>query len=418
MRILVLNRSFWPDPEATGQLLTELCEDLAREHDVTVIAGPSYHVATPGRGLLNHETLGKVTIVRTWGTTLPKATLIARLVNLATYYLLAVVAALGQRRPDVVIAETDPPLLGVLGAVLAARWRCPFVYYCQDLYPDIARATGGLRSSILLTMLDRASRFAYARADRIVVLGRDMRRRLITKGVDADQVAVVPNWADCEQLRPVATSVFRRALGDVFVAMYSGNLGLSQELDVVLDAAHQLREEPGILFVLIGEGARKSQLVEKARAIGLENVRFLPYAPRERLAESLSAADIHLIPLQRGAAGCLVPSKVYGILAVGRPFVAMMEEDSEVAMIAREHGVGIVVPPGDAAALAAVVRELAGNRKHLVEMGTCARALAERKFDRRTATRDFARILEAVRTHSLAREHPLDEPDQEHERSH
>jgi glycosyltransferase involved in cell wall biosynthesis len=299
-------------------------------------------------------------------------------------------------RPDVVIAETDPPLLGVLGAVLSVWWRCRFVYYCQDLYPDIARATGALRSRVLLGLLDRASRFAYERADRIVVLGRDMRRRLIDKGVEAERIAVVPNWVDCEQLRPLPTSSFRARLGEGFVVMYSGNLGLSQQLDVVLDAAAELRDDARILFVLVGEGARKSQLERRALAIGLQNVRFFPYSPSESLADSLSAADLHLIPLRPGAAGCLVPSKVYGILAVGRPFVAMMEEDSEVAMIAREYGVGIVVPPGDPKALARAIREVAGNSKRLREMGACGRALAKQKFDRRTATRDFAGILETI----------------------
>jgi glycosyltransferase involved in cell wall biosynthesis len=396
MRLLFLNRSFWPDLEATGQLLTELCEDLSQDHEVTVISGPPYHVATSGPGLLRRDRLGKIAIVRTWGTTFPKRNLAGRLVNLATYYLLAVAAALRSGRPDVVIAETDPPLLGVLGAFLRAWWGCRFVYYCQDLYPDIAEATGALRSRALLALLDRANRFAYLKADRIVVPGRDMRRRLIDKGVDAGRIVVVPNWADCRRLEPPMTSSFRSGLGEGFVVMYSGNLGLSQNLDVVLEAAAELRSEAAIHFVLVGEGARKTWLEERVRCLCLTNVRFFPYQPSDRLADSLGAADLHLIPLEAGAAGCLVPSKVYGILAVGRPFVAMMDEDSEVAMIAREHDVGIVVPPGDAPALARAIREAAANPPRLREMGARGRQLAERDFDRLVVTREFATVLETV----------------------
>jgi putative colanic acid biosynthesis glycosyltransferase WcaI len=393
MRLLFLNRSFWPDLEATGQLLTELCVDLSQQHEVWVVAGPSYHVQTEQRGLWQRDALGAVQIIRTWGTRLPKRRLANRLLNLGSYYALAAGAALRLPRPDVVVAETDPPLLGALAALLRARWRCAFVYYCQDIYPDVAAATGGLRSHTLLALLARANQYAYRRADRIVVLGDDMRGRLLRKGVVADKVAVVPNWVDCDVVRPLASNPFRAQFGDHFVVMYSGNLGLSQQLDTILDAAQQLRDDARILFVLIGEGASKAPLEARARRDGLHNVRFLPYQPKERLAESLGAADLHLVPLHAGLAGCLVPSKVYGILAAGRPFVALMENDAEVATMARTQRVGFVSPPGDAGALVGVVRDALAQPAELDAMGKRARMLAEREFHRPILTRRFADLL-------------------------
>lgn len=396
MRLLFLNRSFWPDLEATGQFLTELCEDLSQEHEVTIVAGPSYHVTTRRRGLVSREVLGKVAIMRTWGTKLSKARLVGRLTNLGTYFVFAAVASLITERPDIVIAETDPPLLGALGALLKRFWGCRLVYNVRDLYPDIAEATGGVRNRALISLLERGNLFAYRRSDLVVALGNDMRQRLYRKGVPKEKVAVVTDWVDCKVIRPSAHNSLRMQFGDKFVVMYSGNLGLSQQLEAILEAANRLRDDERVLFVLIGEGARKEWLQDHARRMNLSNLCFLPYQPKERLSDSLAAADLHLIPLMAGTAGCLVPSKVYGILAAGRPFVAMMEDFADVARLATEHRVGFVIPPGDVNGLVTTIRNVLSDPGELKEMGRRARRLAEEQFDRRVVTRKFAQLLEAV----------------------
>jgi glycosyltransferase involved in cell wall biosynthesis len=398
-RVLFLNRSFWPDREATGQFLGELCDDLSMDHEVTIVAGPSYgaeHEDRAGFRLWSRERRGKVTIIRTWGTRLSKSNLAGRLVNLGTYYLLAAIVAFRLPRPDVIVAETDPPLLGALAAVLKRRWGCRLVYNVRDLYPDIAEVTGGVRSPFLLDLLRRGNDYAYERADLIVTLGNDMARRIIDKGVPADKVVVVPDWVDCGRIRPLDSNPFRRSFGDKFVVMYSGNIGLSQQLEAVLDAAGRLRDDQRILFAIIGEGARKKWLEERAHAMGLTNVIFLPYQPLENLGQSLSAADLHLIPLAPGAAGCLVPSKIYGILAAGRPFIAMMEESAEVAQIARQDAVGFVVRPGDVDALIGTIRQAVDAPEHLKQMGVRARRLAEQRFDRVKVTGMFGSMLAGV----------------------
>jgi colanic acid biosynthesis glycosyl transferase WcaI len=400
-RVLFLNRSFWPDREATGQFLTELCDDLSIDHEVTVVAGPSYHTEdrnTGGFRLWSRQRRGKVTIIRTWGTRFSKSNLAGRLVNLGTYYLLAAIVAYRLPRPDVIVAETDPPLLGALAAVLKRRWGCRLVYNVRDLYPDIAEVTDGVRSPFLLDLLRRGNDYAYERADLIVTLGRDMARRIVDKGVPTEKVVVVPDWVDCGRIGPLASNPFRRGFGNKFVVMYSGNIGLSQQLELVLEAAGRLRDDDRILFALIGEGARKNWLEERARAMGLKNVRFLPYQPLENLGESLSAADLHLIPLAPGVAGCLVPSKIYGILAAGRPFIAMMEDSAEVAQIARDNAVGFVVRPGDVDALVGAIREGVDAPERLRQMGLRARRLAELRFDRIKVTSMFGAMLAGVAT--------------------
>jgi colanic acid biosynthesis glycosyl transferase WcaI len=400
-RVLFLNRSFWPDREATGQFLTELCDDLSADHEVTIVAGPSYHIEdgnSAGFRLWSRQRRGKVTVIRTRGTRFSKSNLAGRLVNLGTYYLLAAIVAFRLPRPDVIVAETDPPLLGALAAVLKRRWRCRLIYNVRDLYPDIAEVTGGVHSPFLLELLRRGNDYAYDRADLIVTLGHDMARRIVDKGVPIDKVVVVPDWVDCGRIRPLEGNPLRRTFGGKFVVMYSGNIGLSQQLEAVLEAAARLRDDDRILFALIGEGARKKWLEDRAHTMGLSNVTFLPYQPLEDLAASLSAADLHLIPLAPGAAGCLVPSKIYGILAAGRPFIAMMEDNAEVAQIAREDAVGFVVRPGDVDALVDAIREAVDTPEHLKQMGARARRLAELRFDRIKVTSMFGAMLAGVAT--------------------
>jgi colanic acid biosynthesis glycosyl transferase WcaI len=396
MHLLVINRSFWPDVEASGQNLTELCEDLSNEHEVTVIAGPSYHVATPHRGLWTNDRLGKINIVRTWGTRFPKHRLPARMVNLGSYFILAGLAALRIPKPDVIVAATDPPLLGALGALLKHWWECPLVYNIRDLYPDVAEANGGVKNPLLLRLLQWSHDFASAKADMLIVLADDMRQRVLAKGVPAHKVTIVHNNVDCQRIRPVEPNAFRERWANKFVVMYSGNLGLSQQLETVLDAADRLRADPRIVFLLVGEGTRKNWLQERARVLNLPNVEFLPYQPKERLAESLSAADLHLIPLLKAATGAIVPSKIYGILAVGRPFVAMTDNNAEAARVAREHEVGFVVAPGDAAELARVINSGADQRADLQEMGRSARRLAIEEYDRPIIAKKFNAVISSV----------------------
>jgi glycosyltransferase involved in cell wall biosynthesis len=334
--------------------------------------------------------------VRTWGTKFGKRRLASRLTNLGTYYALAALASLALERPDIVVAETDPPLLGMLGALLKRRFDCRLVYNVRDLYPDIAEATGGVKSRTLLALLHHANRIAYRHADLVVTLGRDMRERIVASGIHPASVIVVPDWADTDAIRPIDPNPYRAGFGDKFVVMYSGNLGLSQQLEVVLDAAHALAADARIVFAFVGDGARKQWLQERSNALGLANVAFFPYRPQERLAQSLSAADLHLIPLARGTAGCMVPSKVYGILAAGRPFVAIMEERAEIARLAADHGVGFIAPPGDGAQLAAIISRAVSDTMELKTMGARARRLAERDFSRTAITAKFESVLESV----------------------
>jgi len=395
LNVLFLNRSYWPDVEATGQLLTELCGDLAQRHRVTVIAGQPNFVDAGGCGLIQRETHLGVHIIRVRNSRFSKKSLLGRVVGLSGYLLLAAWSAFTARRPDAIVAETDPPVLGALGALLKAWHRCGFVYYLQDLYPEVGLALGRLRPGPLTWFLRWATQFGLRHADRIVVLGEDMRRRVEARGIAPEKIVVVPNWVDSERVRPLSDANGLRKhwqLDGQFVVMYSGNLGLSQNLEQILIAARELQSDP-IRFVFVGEGAAKARLEAQAAEWSLANVSFHPYQPKDKLSESLGVADVHLIPLQGGLAGCIVPSKMYGILAAGKPYIAAVDADSEVARITNESQTGVVIPPDSAPHLIESIRWCLTSPEELMQMGQRGRHLAETVFDRRLATARFEDVV-------------------------
>ena len=398
--VAFINRSYWPDVEATGQLLTELCEDLSADFDVSVIAGPPNQYA--GETCFRRSGWARrrgVRIRRIPCTQLSKASWIGRAVNYLSFFWMAAVAALKLPRPDILIVETDPPLLCFIGFLLQKLRRVKLVVYLQDIYPDLAIALGKLPDNVLTRWLRRAMFWVYFRADRIVVLSRDMRDLLVRSGVRASTISCIPNWIDTQKVIPVKqNNCFRQRHGlvDKFVVMYSGNLGQCQRLEDIVEAAGYLRHSTEILFLLVGDGAIKQRLVKQAAAQRLDNVHFLPYQPKEMLAESLSAADVHLVPVDPRVVNCLMPSKLYGVLSSGSPVLAVAPHTCELAELVERFEVGIVSPPGDSAKLAATIKGLASSREKLEIWGHRARQIAEQFYNRCNTTKSFAQMLQSL----------------------
>jgi colanic acid biosynthesis glycosyl transferase WcaI len=400
VRILVLNQYFHPDQSATSQLLTELCEDLADHHEVYAVTGrPSYNPteSTRSRGMISRERHGRVRVARVWSTSFDRAEASKRLINYGTYLLTSSVGALSIPSPDVVVALTDPPPVGLIGSWAATLRRRPFVLVTKDIFPDVAIRMGKLRNRGVIGLLRAMSSSLFHSANKVVSIGRDMDRRLLELGVAPSKIETINDWADGRLLRPLSgPSQLRQAYGwdDRFVVMHSGNVGLSQSLDTLIEAADLLRKHQEILIAIVGEGASKTRLQRDVAGRRLGNVTFLPYQPKATLSESLGAADVHLVSLKRGLAGFIVPSKVYGIMAAGKPFLAAVERSSEPALIVEEHGCGLRIEPDDPSALAGAILRM--EHEPLEEMGRRAREAFERVFDRPIATGAYRRLLESL----------------------
>ena len=406
MHVLFFNRSLYPDTSATGQLLTELCEDLVRHHgfQVTVVAGVSLLPSAAGpsavrRGwLVDRETYAGITILRAHGTRFPKQRFLGRVCNYVTYFLAACVAGWRVPRPDVVIALTDPPIIGLAAWMTARRCHASFVMSYRDIFPEVGRLLNEVRSEPVFWMLEQVNRFLVRRADRVIALGATMRQRLLEKAADPAKTLVIPDWADCAAIVPgPPENAFRTAHGLTgrFVVMHSGNLGYSQNLETVIEAAQRLQATPAIQFVFVGDGATRPVLEAQARALGLTNVRFLPFQPKAGLAESFAGADLFLISLKPGLAGYIVPSKLYGILAAGRPYVAAVEEACEVTAITRQFQCGLLAEPGNPDDLARQILTLFHDPARARELGANARRAAA-AFDRPVGVRAYAALCREV----------------------
>lgn len=399
--IVFLNRFYWPDVAATGQMLTDLAEDLtALGWDVTVVTSAGDYRGNAGR-LPRDETRAGVRIVRITGTRFGRHRLAGRLLDYVSYLGGAMVRVLRLGRRDVVVAMSDPPFLSVVAVVAARLTWASSVYWAQDLFPQIAAKLGVMSElSLAYRVSDRLARWLNRRFDLVIALGPRMAQALISAGTRAERTVWVHNWADASAIRPMepVENPFLREHGleGRFVVLYSGNAGRAHPFDAILYAARALRDDCETVFMFIGSGKRFPELRAAAEREGLPNVRFLDYLPRERLAFSLSAASVSLVTEDPEVEGLLVPSKTYGILASGRPLFFVGSPDSDVARIVAEADCGVIVSPEDGSGLVRALVSLRGDPSRLAAMGTNARRAAEANYDRRRATERWADLALAV----------------------
>ena len=395
MRILLLNEYFPPDTSATAKMATAVVDALAEQHEVTVICGrPSYDPSERHpRYLLRREGRGNVTVERVGSTTYSRHRMKQRLVNYLSYVALAVPRAL-MVRADVVLAMTDPPFEGIVGAFVAMLKRRPFVYNIRDLYPEMAVAGNIVKPARWLQFWEKLHRWALRRATRVIVLGEDTRERILAKGIAPERVVVIRDGAKLPSSAPDREHPVAREVrsGYPFVVLHAGNLGHYGAWNTVVEAARNVNGD-GVGYVLVGDGAMRAQI--EASAEGSKAIRFQAFRPAEQVPYVLAAGDMHLITIRRGLEGVVVPSKLYPILAAGRPVLALAPEESDVARIIRRSGCGVVADPDDPAALTRIAKELARDPKRIDRMSACARAVAsEFAFDKEL--RRFTAVLNHV----------------------
>lgn len=401
-RLLFVNQHYWPDVAATGQILTDLAEHLAaRGFEVDVLTGRGRYVS----GELEapaEEVRNGVRIRRLISTSFGRSSHLGRIADYAGYYLGALRTLLAGERYDLVIVLTTPPLLSV-AARLAGRLRGqPYAVWSMDLHPDAEVAIGMLAERGLpARVLHGLNNAGYRGADLVVDLGFRMKERIAAKGVAPDRLVTIGMWSDGAGVRPIdpADNPVRRALGlgpDRLVVMYSGNAGVAHRFEEVREAMRALKDDARFYFLFVGSGPRRAEVEAFIEAEGIANASYRDYFPREELAASLSAGDVHLLTLRESMAGVVVPSKLYGILAAGRPVVMVGPERSEPAQAIRRHDVGVVVDPeagGTGADLVAALRGLADDPDARRRMGARARAAFEAEYDRDVLCEAWAELL-------------------------
>ena len=410
MHILLLNEYYPPDTSATAKMAAQVAEALAQRHRVTVVAGrPSYDPdARYPYALLRRDLRNRVTVECVGSTAFPRHQMLRRVSNYLSYLALAVPRALALR-PDIILAMTDPPIAGIAGAFIARLAGRPFVYNIRDLYPDMAVGGDIVRAGKWAARWENLHRWALKQAARVIVLGDDMRERILAKGVAAERVVVVrdgttPSTAPTPALGTTTVSaaasmpdrgdpvVQEIRQGFPFVVLHAGNLGFYGAWDTLLGAAKILSNE-NIGFVFIGDGANRAALESASR--DLQNVKFAPFRPVAQLPHVMMAGDVHVVTVKRGLEGVVVPSKLYSILAAGRPIIVVAPAECDAARIVVESGCGVAADPDDPAAVAAAIRELRADPVRLEEMGRRARETAA-KYARVNELKRFVAIIESV----------------------
>lgn len=418
MRIIFVNRYFYPDHSATSQMLSDLAFALAKSgYKIAVVTSRQLY-ERPESQLPSWETVASVVVRRVWTSRFGRHNLIGRAIDYLTFYLsAALMVCRVSRQGDVIVAKTDPPMLSVVTGLIARLRRAKPVNWLQDLFPEVLEALDVDRTFVRRTIyhvMRTLRNRSLQRAHMNIAIGERMAERLSRFDLTPESICVIPNWADGALVtpQPHETNSLRQEWGleSKFVVGYSGNLGRAHEIDTLIEAIADLEQDShgrfgrrgesdrkcDVVWLFVGGGALYRLLQTEVVTRKLTSVHFRPYQPRSLLAECLSVPDVHLVSLRPELEGLIVPSKYYGIAAVGRPTIFVGEADGEIARILKADSAGQSVAFGDSVGLAALIRTFAANPKLVRDMGRRARKTFEHRFDFPIAMSAWEKALGAV----------------------
>jgi glycosyltransferase involved in cell wall biosynthesis len=417
MRVVFLNRYFHPDHSATSVLLSDLAFALSqRGAQVTVITS-RLHYEGGDRLLPQHEIIRDVEVHRVWTSRRGRAGLLGRCLDYGSFYLAAGWCLWRiARATDIIVAKTDPPLVSVMAALIARLKGARLVNWLQDMFPEVAETleVGGAPGRTAFRLMRLLRDWSLRSAHTNVVVGAKMADHLEAEAIPREQIRIIPNWADGTLIAPISAgqNELRRswALNDRFVVGYAGNFGRAHDAATTIEAMTLLHDRASdsplddvarrITFVIVGGGAQLARLEAEASQRGLTKLQIRPYQPRERLAETLGVADVHLVSLNPKLEGLIVPSKFYGIAAAGRPTIFIGAADGEIARLIDESGCGFTVAPGDGKGLADRILRLASDPELCARLGARARAAFEARWDESIALQQWEEVLIAASTGS------------------
>jgi glycosyltransferase involved in cell wall biosynthesis len=407
MHIVLLNQAFYPDVVATAQMAKDLADHLARRgHKVSALASRSIYGKT-GASLPAREEIPvsganePISAYRVGFSIFGKKGTIARLCDFAFFYLLAAFRILTMPRADVIVGFSTPPFIALVALLARFLRGGKAVYWAMDLYPDVPIASGMLKENSLLSrLLESVHRSVVKRCDATVVLGRCMEGRLLAKGLPRERIHFIPVWSDETGVHPIARddNPVRKAwnVGDAFTVMYSGNFGLGHDAETIKGSMLALKARSDIRFIFVGGGKRRAEIEAFIKEHSIGNASYHDYVPRNQLAQSLCAGDVHLISLREGMEGLIVPSKLFGIMAAARPGLFVGHPDSEIARVLMENDAGIVVREGDAKGLTHAIEMLAADRTKGESMGERGRRALIGRYDASSACDQWIKLLESL----------------------
>lgn len=397
-RVIAVNRFYWPSEAATSQLLTDLARWLADEGaTVHVVAGR--RIAPGARdSLAPCEIMDGVTIHRVWSTMIGGPSLLARAIDYLTFYLSSSYMLLRlARKGDRLLIKTDPPLMSVPAALVAMLRQARLIVWHQDIFPETAEAVGVVRRGGVLSRVARWLRNQSLRSvETNVVICEAMAETLHRQGVRHDRIRVIPNWSDA-RLHPVAPAQnpLRRSWGlsGKLVIGYSGNLGRVHQVNAVAQLIRSTEGLDNLVWLFVGGGVASERIEALQEELPNGFLVTKPAQPRAALGESLSVPDIHLVSLDPACEGLVMPSKLYGAMAAGRPVLNLGAEEGAVAQIISRYDIGITLDPSRPEGWRETVEEFVADRSRLIDMGRRGRALIQDELGAKKCLSEWQRVL-------------------------
>lgn len=406
--VFVINY-FYPDLASTGQLMTELCLNLQNDFDITVIA------AQPGyagekveiRKTFTEDYLENIKVVRIKLPEVNKTSKISRMKYIFSYFMLANIALIKEKNIDAIYTISQPPVLGgLIGTIGKLLKRTKHIYNVQDFNPEQAAAVNYTNKKIIFNIAKKIDKINCSFSDHVIVVGNDMAQTLEKRfiGDKVPSYSVINNWTNEKEITPLEKSNYHiktfleeNNLENKFIIMYSGNIGLYYDLENIIKITSKFQDYKDLAFVFIGEGAVKNMMIEYVDKNNIQNVHFLPYQPKEFIKYSLNAADVHLVVNQKGIKGVSVPSKIYGVLASGKPILGVLEQGSEAEMIITKSNSGLVVEPQDYKGIVKAIETLyTEERQKLKQMGMNGRLYLENNLKRELSINKYKELLQKI----------------------
>ncbi|KAA8665328.1 glycosyltransferase family 4 protein [Clostridium sp. HV4-5-A1G] len=406
-KLLVYAHYFYPDVASTGQILTELCEGLQNDFDITVICVvPSYNGKVDKqyrKKRLFKEKYQNINVIRVRVPEFDKRNKLSRIKNILSYFFNAIYATFKAGKQDVIFGISQPPILGgLLGAIGKFIKRAKFIYNIQDFNPEQTEAIGYTKNKFILNIAKALDKNSCKRANTVVVVGRDMVETLNKrfKGKNVPKCVVINNWIDNSKVYPLESnhpkvSEFKRKynLEDKFVFMYSGNIGLYYDLENIIKIIGKFKNRNDIIFAFVGDGSVKQKLIDYVIKNQLKNVKFIPYQKKEDLIYSLNAADVHIVTNAKGIKGISVPSKVYGVMATGKTILGVLEKGSEARILIEDNKCGICCKPEDYKSIEAVISSIIENKQAYAEIGLGAVYAASDIYSRDKSADKYKKLI-------------------------
>ena len=409
-KLLIYAHYFYPDVASTGQILTELCEGMIDTFDITVICVvPSYSGTIDEKyktKRIYKEEHNGIKIIRVRVPEFQKSNKISRIKNLLAYFFNSLLATLKIEKQDYIYTISQPPILGGVLGVLG-KWLKggKLIYNIQDFNPEQTMAVGYSKNKLLLNTVMAVDKFSCKKADKVIVVGRDMqetlRNRFNNKKVPKN--VFINNWINEKEIYPLEQNHPRIVefkekynLQDKFIIMYSGNIGLYYDLENIIKVIGEFKDREDVVFAFVGDGTVKDKVEAYVKENNLSNVTFIPYQDKSDLIYSLNAADIHWVVNAKGIKGVSVPSKLYGVMAAGKPVLGVLDEGSEARLIVEDCNCGLCIEPGNYKEISNNIKYILNNKEEIRLLGLNGRQYLESNLTKEVSINKYKENILAI----------------------